>query len=96
MRSRYTAYVRRDWAYLLATWHPSTRPASVDPGDVTWQGLEVVATEAGGPADSNGTVTFVAHFTSADGMSDAVRETSRFVQTDGRWLYVDETPPQRR
>ena len=27
MRSRYTAYGLRDQAYLLATWHASTRPA---------------------------------------------------------------------
>src|SRR5690606_37462745 len=27
MRSRYTAFVSRDSAYLLDTWHPSTRPA---------------------------------------------------------------------
>lgn len=26
MRARYSAYVRRDVAYLLASWHPSTRP----------------------------------------------------------------------
>mgnify|MGYP003576880607 FL=1 len=42
MRSRYTAHVLRDNAYLLATWHPSTRPddATPDPG-TRWLGLEV-------------------------------------------------------
>ncbi|MCB2071282.1 MAG: hypothetical protein KDF67_17515, partial [Ottowia sp.] len=29
MRSRYSAFVREDAAYLLATWHASTRPASL-------------------------------------------------------------------
>ena len=29
MRSRYTAYVLRDAAYLQASWHPSTRPAQL-------------------------------------------------------------------
>ena len=26
MRSRYSAFVREDAAYLLVTWHPDTRP----------------------------------------------------------------------
>ncbi len=29
MRSRYSAYVLCNEQYLLATWHPSTRPESV-------------------------------------------------------------------
>ena len=30
MRSRYSAFVVGDAAYLLATWHPSTRPAELE------------------------------------------------------------------
>lgn len=30
MRSRYSAFVREDAAYLLATWHASQRPATLD------------------------------------------------------------------
>ena len=30
MRSRYTAFVLERADYLLATWHPTTRPASID------------------------------------------------------------------
>jgi len=30
MRSRYTAFALRDTAYLLASWHTSTRPATLD------------------------------------------------------------------
>ncbi len=42
MRSRYTAFVAERADYLLATWHASHRPASIefDPG-VKWLGLEV-------------------------------------------------------
>ena len=29
MRSRYSAFAVGDAAYLLATWHPSTRPAAL-------------------------------------------------------------------
>jgi SEC-C motif-containing protein len=30
MRTRYSAFAVREAGYLLATWHPATRPASVD------------------------------------------------------------------
>ena len=33
MRSRFTAFSIKDAAYLLETWHPSTRPAEIDLDD---------------------------------------------------------------
>ena len=47
-RSRYSAFVVGDPAYLLATWHPSTRPPALelDPG-VRWLGLDVLPARAG-------------------------------------------------
>ncbi|WP_338768545.1 YchJ family protein [Massilia sp. METH4] len=47
MRSRYTAYTLKNEPYLLATWHPSTRPKEriVDPDEpLQWLGLEVKST----------------------------------------------------
>jgi len=88
MRSRYTAYVTGDVAYLLATWHPSTRPAvlELDP-DLAWRSLEVIRTERGGPLDREGVVEFAARY--AVGTERGVlHETSRFVRED-RWRYVD-------
>ncbi len=42
MRSRYSAYVMKFKPYLLATWHPDTRPAGIDFDDGTkWLGLEI-------------------------------------------------------
>ena len=44
MRSRYTAFVLGREDYLLATWHPSTRPAALDLANepaVRWIGLQV-------------------------------------------------------
>ena len=48
MRSRYSAFVKRDEPYLLRTWHPRTRPARVefDPG-MRWTGLEILETGDG-------------------------------------------------
>ena len=44
MRSRYSAYALGLSDYLLATWHPSTRPASLDlhgQPPLRWLGLDV-------------------------------------------------------
>lgn len=89
MRSRYTAYVRRDAQYLLSTWHPSTAPDSVDVDDAVWLGLEVLATDAGGADQAKGRVTFVARYQLPGGALEELRETSRFVREQGEWLYVD-------
>lgn len=88
MRSRYTAFALGEAGYLLATWHPSTRPRTLefDP-DLAWRSLEIVRTVRGGPLDRDGVVEFVARY-SVDGERGAMRETSRFVRDD-RWRYVD-------
>ncbi len=94
MRSRYTAFVRRDAAYLLATWHPSTRPARlVLDARRSWTGLEVVSTTGGLFADE-GTVSFHAHY--RDGRVHGVQaEDSAFVRVAGRWAYVGPVPVGR-
>lgn len=86
MRSRYTAYVRQDVAYLQRTWHPSTRPATLDLADVQWRGLDVIDSTEG---ESRAVVTFVAHWTDEHDLPGSLRETSRFVREGGRWTYVD-------
>lgn len=88
MRSRYSAFVAGLASYLLATWHPATRPASLDLDDgVRWTGLEVLATEAGGPDDRRGTVEFRASFVE-DGRERSLHEVSRFRRDGGGWRYV--------
>ena len=89
MRSRYTAFVVGDAEHLRRTWHPLTRPADVDPDPATvWIGLEVLATEDGGPADLEGAVEFRAHWSEA-GARGGLHERSRFARRGGRWVYVD-------
>ncbi|CRK59429.1 UPF0225 protein YchJ [Alloactinosynnema sp. L-07] len=89
MRSRFSAFAVGDADYLLATWHPSTRPkrVAIDPADV-WTHLEIVGRSGGGPFHTEGTVEFRAHY-EAHGTPGVVRENSRFVREGGRWLYVD-------
>jgi SEC-C motif-containing protein len=90
MRSRYSAYVRRDEAYLLATWHASTRPAALGLHDgpaPTWLGLELRRQHATGPDQA--TVEFVARHRVGGGRAVRLHEISRFVREDGRWYYLD-------
>lgn len=95
MRSRYSAFAlgagepQLD-GYLLTSWHPSTRPTSVDvDGGTTWRRLQIVDTVAGGPADDTGIVEFRASFRDADGMAGLLHERSTFTRLDGRWVYRD-------
>lgn len=89
MRSRYSAFVVGDVDYLLASWHPGTRPPELElDADIVWRRLDIVGTRAGGPLDSEGTVEFRAYFRQ-DGERGVQHEVSRFVREDGHWFYVD-------
>ena len=52
MRSRFTAFSLADAGHLLRTWHPSTRPGSIefDP-ELSWRRLVILDRAAGGPFD---------------------------------------------
>lgn len=88
MRSRYSAYVLGLTDYLLATWHPTTRPAALtrDEAGLKWLGLDVRRC-AMQDAD-HGTVEFVAR-SKLGGRAHRLHETSRFVRENGRWFYLD-------
>ena len=87
MRSRYSAYVKRLTPYLLATWDAPTRPPALDLDDDTrWLGLEVKRHAATG--DDTAIVEFVARYKVA-GRAFRLHETSRFINRDGHWYYVD-------
>lgn len=89
MRSRYTAYTLQHEAYLLATWHPATRPASLDlhgSPPPKWLGLKVIAHKT--QDATHATVEFVAR-QKIGGRAHRLHEVSRFVSGNGRWFYVD-------
>ena len=88
MRSRYSAYVLKLATYLLATWHPSTRPSELDlaADDSKWLGLEVKRHAVQG--EDQATVEFVARYRIA-GRGHRLHELSRFVREDGRWFYIN-------
>jgi SEC-C motif-containing protein len=90
MRSRFAAFRDGDAQWLLDTWHPSTRPESIDLADnPRWRGLQIIDTQDGGPSDGTGVVEFRATYLDADGNLGMLHERSRFVREDDRWFYVD-------
>ena len=88
MRSRYSAFVLDKLPYLLASWHPSTRPESLEPNpsDLKWLGLTIK--QARDQDADHATVEFVARSRQA-GRAHRMHEISRFVREGGQWYYVD-------
>lgn len=94
MRSRYSAFVAEDEEYLLRSWHPDTRPSTIEFDEsVTWMRLIINATDHGMLFDDHGTVEFTALYTvtAPDGSVHRQRqhEKSTFIKVDGAWVYVD-------
>ena len=89
MRSRYSAYAKNLPAYLLRTWHPSTRPAELVLDSRTrWYRLDILGRTRGGMLDTEGTVEFRASYRS--GLDKGSQhENSSFVREDGKWYYLD-------
>ena len=87
MRSRYSGFVLKNESYLLASWHSSTRPSSIEfMAEQKWLGLKVV----GASTDADrAQVEFIARFRIGVMSAQRLHERSRFVCEDGRWFYVD-------
>ncbi|MEO7241806.1 MAG: YchJ family metal-binding protein [Variovorax sp.] len=96
MRSRYSAFVEQRVDYLLATWHPSTRPAQLTLEEgVRWLGLEVRSRSM--QDGEHGEVEFVARQRDASGRASRLHERSRFVREGesdetARWFYLGAAP----
>ena len=93
MRSRYSAYVMNDFAYLRVTWHASTCPNDLGAQDddhptTKWLGLTIKKTWQGAQ-DDEAFVEFIAKYKIGGQRVERLHEVSRFVREDGRWFYVD-------
>ena len=94
MRSRYSAFVNADIAYLLNTRHSSTRsldnPQLLKQScqETTWTGLRILQLHQGQSNDDQGSVTFSAHYIEND-KPGVLTETSRFVKEGKQWYYLD-------
>ena len=95
MRSRYSAYVKSELAYIKKTCAPETLKDYDDEGVKTWSkqskwlGLAINSTDKGGPTDKKGKVEFTAKY-ELNGKVLEHHEVSEFRKDDsGRWLFVD-------
>ena len=91
MRSRYSAYALRRVLYLRESWHPRTRPMTLELDATEWLGLQVLGAHTQ-DAD-HATVEFVARYREA-GRTHELREHSRFERRRGAWVYVDALPTE--
>jgi SEC-C motif domain protein len=90
MRSRFNAFRDADVEWLLASWHPSTRPAEIDLGNnPRWRGLQIVDVVDGAVDDLSGVVEFRATYVASPGEVRVRHERSRFIRDGGRWYYLD-------
>lgn len=90
MRSRYTAYVMADVAYLIKTTHASQRH-ELNPEEILqwskqnhWIKLEILHTEAN-------RVTFKAYFRDRNAKMNVHYEDSTFTLENGIWYYLEGT-----
>jgi len=117
MRARYSAFVKKEWKFLhdtlCAEERAGTTPRDLEKGSsgLEWNKLEIHGTRGGGPADDEGEVEFVAHYTE-DGADKSLHERSAFFKERGRWVYSEnkssnhvhaagedcghEAPPQKK
>jgi SEC-C motif-containing protein len=88
MRSRYTAFTQDNEAYLLRSWHHSTRPKALNLDNekhIKWVNLKVLRHES---KETSAIVEFIAHY-KINGKAEKIHELSRFTKEGDRWFYVD-------
>ncbi|CAH2031937.1 YchJ family protein [Trichlorobacter ammonificans] len=95
MRARYAAYATTEMDFVFESTHPDHRQNYDHDGTRAWAessewlGLQIVATDKGGPTDDVGQVEFIARFREQGGAARAHHENSRFLRQDGRWYFAD-------
>jgi SEC-C motif domain protein len=93
MRSRYSAYVKKELAHIFTSLHPDHR-ADYDESSsrawaesAEWEGIRILNTVAGGAEDSEGQVEFVVSFREK-GLRQEHHELSTFLKKDGVWYFA--------
>lgn len=92
MRSRYSAYVKKQIEYLRTSLHPDHRDDFDEKNtrqwaeSSEWHGMEIVETKGGGEDDTEGQVEFVVSFTQ-NGTRMKHHELGNFRKVDGIWYF---------
>lgn len=93
MRSRYSAYVRKEIPYILASLHPDYRNDYDEKSSrawaerAEWHGIRILKTVKGGAADAEGEVEFVVNYTE-NGFRQEHHEVSSFKKEKGTWFFT--------
>ncbi len=94
MRSRFTAFAKRQWEYLEQTRYPDGRELSawykskfLHEG-ISWIKLDILSVKNGESTDEEGEVGFVAHYVE-NGEDKKLQEVSKFIKEDGKWYYCE-------
>jgi SEC-C motif-containing protein len=93
MRSRYSAYVMKEIDYILSSLHPDHRADYDEQSSrawaesAEWQGIKIVKTIGGGPADSEGQVEFVVSY-AEKGVKQEHHEISSFKKAGDTWYFT--------
>jgi SEC-C motif-containing protein len=95
MRSRYSAYVLENFAYIRDT----MRSPAADAFDeaetrawaqkITWLGLRIVNAHQ---RENQGTVEFIATY-AVNNQQQVLHEISEFIRVDGAWYYISGVHP---
>jgi len=99
MRSRYSAYVVRNYEHLERSLCSEQRKdysaeeAKRWAESSEWLGLTIIRTEKGGKDDKEGLVEFSAKFR-AEGKEHEHLEMAIFGREDGKWVYVGQVAPK--
>jgi len=94
MRSRFSAYAKKEIDYLYETTHPDKRDDNFRAEMEAWANraeftrLEILGKKQGGALDKEGKVEFIAYYRQF-GEDKQMHEISRFKRHQKRWLYVD-------
>lgn len=97
MRSRFTAFCLHKFKYLVDTHHITKQQPNelsdlqTSSQQTSWMRLTIHKTTQGSSADEHGCVEFSAFFNENE-QTYELRETSSFVQQNGRWFYLTGSP----
>lgn len=89
MRSRYSAFVIKQYDYLIHTHHPAflhtlTAEKLAKSDDLQWLSLQIMSNHI---QEHSGEVCFQAWYRDVNGIN-AIHECSQFICEDGLWFYT--------
>jgi SEC-C motif-containing protein len=93
MRSRYSAYVKKEMDHLLSSLHPDYRKEYDEKSSrawaerAEWRGIRILKTTQGGADDCEGRVEFIVSYRE-NGFNQEHHELSSFKKEDGKWYFT--------